>query len=92
MNLGEDYSSMKFFKGKGCKRCRDTGYAGRVSIMEVLPVTGRIRELLLKGDSVEQIHNTAVEEGMTPLVEDGWIKVFKGITTIDEVVRVTNIR
>jgi type IV pilus assembly protein PilB len=91
-NLGEDYSSMKFFKGKGCKRCRDSGYSGRVSIMEVLPVTGKIRELLLKGDSAEQIHKAAVEEGMTPLVEDGWLKVFKGITTLDEVVRVTNIR
>jgi len=91
-NLGEDYSSMKFFKGKGCKRCRDSGYSGRVSIMEVLPLTGKIRELLLKGDSAEQIQKEAVEEGMTPLVEDGWLKVFKGITTLDEVVRVTNIR
>jgi type IV pilus assembly protein PilB len=89
--LDQDAGSMKFYKGKGCNACRGTGYRGRCSIMEVLPVTERIRELILKSASSEDIKKTAMAEGMRTLTQDGWIKVFKGITTFEEVMRVTNI-
>ena len=91
-NFGlEDSKDLKFYRGKGCKACRGTGYKGRLSITEVLPVTERIRELILKSASADAIRKAAVDEGMRPLVQDGWIKVLKGITTLEEVMRVTNI-
>jgi len=88
----EDQSELKFYRGKGCAKCRETGYKGRVSIIEVLPITEKIRELILKSASSDEIKKVAKEEGMRTLLEDGWIKVLKGITTFEEVMRVTNIR
>ncbi len=90
--LGLKKDELKFFKGKGCSRCRNTGYKGRISIVEVLPVTKKIKTQILKGGSTLDVETAAEEEGMHPLVYDGWIKVMKGITTIDEVIRVTNIK
>ncbi|HHS12529.1 MAG TPA: type II secretion system protein GspE [bacterium] len=87
----EDTESLKFYRGRGCKRCRDTGYSGRMSIQEVLPVSEGIRLEILKGSAADQIKKVAVEEGMRSLIQDGWIKVLKGITTMEEVLRVTNI-
>jgi len=87
----EDQSELKFYRGRGCSKCRDTGYKGRISIIEVLPVTERIRELILKSASADEIKKTAIEEGMHTLLEDGWIKVLKGITTYEEIMRVTNL-
>ncbi|MFH1941379.1 MAG: ATPase, T2SS/T4P/T4SS family, partial [bacterium] len=81
----------KFYRGRGCKRCRNSGYRGRISIMEVLPMTDRIRNLVIKSASADGIKDAAVAEGMRTLMEDGWIKVAKGITTVEEVMRVTNI-
>lgn len=91
-NLGLKKDELKFFKGKGCKRCRKTGYKGRISIVEVLPLSKKIKTQILKGGSTLDIQTTAEEEGMRPLMHDGWIKVMKGITTIEEVIRVTNIK
>ncbi|MEJ2626938.1 MAG: ATPase, T2SS/T4P/T4SS family [bacterium] len=90
--LGLKKDELKFFKGKGCSRCRNTGYKGRISVVEVLPVTKKIKTQILKGGSTLDVETAAEEEGMRPLVYDGWIKVMKGITTIDEVIRVTNIK
>jgi len=89
--LGTDVESLKFYRGRGCKQCKETGYRGRLSIMEVLPVTDRIRALILKSASADAIKEEAVAEGMRTLMQDGMVKVLKGITTIDEVMRVTNI-
>jgi type IV pilus assembly protein PilB len=91
-NFGlEDTGSLKFYRGKGCKKCRDSGYRGRLSIIEVLPVTDGIRESILKASSAMEINRVALEEGMRPLMQDGWIKVLKGVTTLEEVMRVTNL-
>jgi type II secretory ATPase GspE/PulE/Tfp pilus assembly ATPase PilB-like protein len=54
-------------------------------------MTERIRELVLKNGSSDDIKKAAIDEGMRPLLHDGWIKVLKGITTLEEVLRVTNI-
>ena len=85
---GED---LKFYKGKGCKNCRDTGYRGRISIVEVLQMSDLLRSLVMKSAAADDIRKAAIDEGMRTLVQDGWIKVLKGITTPDEVMRVTNI-
>jgi type IV pilus assembly protein PilB len=87
----EDTDSLKFYHGKGCKKCRDSGYKGRMAIMEVVLMTDRIRQLVLKSAPSDEIRKAAVEENMRPLLHDGWVKVLKGITTIEEVLRVTNI-
>ncbi len=91
-SLGINKDEIKFFRGKGCKKCRNTGYKGRISIIEVLPLTKAIKSQVIKGGSTLDIQNTAEEEGMRPLSHDGWIKVLKGITTVEEVIRVTNIK
>jgi type IV pilus assembly protein PilB len=89
--LDIDWSTVKFFHGRGCKKCKGTGYKGRMSITEIFAVTEHIRELILKGGSADDVNRAAVEGGMRPLSVDGWIKVLKGITTVEEIVRVTNI-
>lgn len=86
-----DFDTVTLYRGKGCKRCRGSGYKGRMSITEVFEVDEDIRELILRGKSADDIRNAAIEKGMRPLAVDGWIKVLKGLTTVEEVMRVTNI-
>lgn len=90
--LGIDKSQpLKFYKGKGCKNCRDTGYKGRASIVEVLKMNEKIKSAVLKKATIDEIRKIAVEDGMRLLVDDGWIKILKGVTTYEEVMRVTNV-
>ncbi len=81
--------SRTLFRGRGCDRCKQTGYKGRTAIYEVLPVTDAIRTLVLDRAPATAIAETACSHGMRTLREDGWLKVAQGVTTIDEVVRVT---
>ncbi|MEZ6192082.1 MAG: ATPase, T2SS/T4P/T4SS family [Phycisphaerales bacterium] len=76
-------------KGAGCETCRQTGYAGREGIFELLPVNDAIRHKIQSHASASQISAVAVEHGMETLRDAGVAKVRQGITTIDEVVRVT---
>lgn len=76
-------------KGKGCDKCNGTGYKGRVALYEVMRVTEGIKELILRGANANEIKSKAVSEGMITLRRSGLEKVKKGITTIEEVVRVT---
>jgi type II secretion system protein E len=73
----------------GCELCRKTGYRGRQGIFEVLRMSEPIRSLVIGRHSMSEIHQQAVAEGMTPLRDDGWSKVLDSVTTIDEVLRVT---
>jgi general secretion pathway protein E len=75
--------------GRGCEACGGTGFRGRMGIFEILPVTDRIRELILARADAGAIRASAVEGGMVLLRDDGWEKVRRGMTTIEEVVRVT---
>ena len=77
--------------GRGCDECSGTGYKGRIGIFEVLPVSGPIRELIMKRATIKEMKDKAIELGMRTLREDGIEKVKKGITTIDEVLRVTQV-
>ncbi|MBN2097940.1 MAG: type II/IV secretion system protein [Candidatus Omnitrophica bacterium] len=87
----EDSSGMKFFEGKGCEYCKFTGYRGRTGIYEFLLVNEDIRELILKRTSASQIKKAAVSGGMRTLRQDGWERVKMGLTTPQEVVRVTQL-
>jgi type II secretory ATPase GspE/PulE/Tfp pilus assembly ATPase PilB-like protein len=77
------------YKGKGCPVCHESGYRGRVGVFEVLLITETIRDLISQKANSDTIHNKAKEEGMTTMLEDGIDKVTKGVTTLEEVLRVT---
>jgi type II secretory ATPase GspE/PulE/Tfp pilus assembly ATPase PilB-like protein len=76
-------------EGKGCEECSQTGYRGRSGIYELLLVNEVVRPLILKRSSADIIRDAAVQQGMRTLREDGWQKVRTGVTTVAEVVRVT---
>jgi type IV pilus assembly protein PilB len=80
------------YQGKGCKVCHSTGYSGRVGLFEVLEVTKTIRELIVKRSDSDVIAQKAMQEGMTTMLDDGLEKVVRGITTIEEVLRVTKVQ
>ena len=86
-NPGQD--SIKAFHGKGCKECNHTGFSGRAGIYELLVVDDTVRQLILTKATSQTIRESARKKGMTTLREDGWKKVAKGITTVEEVLRVT---
>ena len=90
--LGIDVKKTKdvtFYRAKGCAACLNTGYAGRVGICEVLPVTLVIRDLVLKRARENEIKRAARNENMKTLREDGIAKVLAGLTSLEEVLRVT---
>ena len=86
-NPGQD--SIKAFHGKGCKECNHTGFRGRAGIYELLVVDDTVRQFILTKATSQIIRESARKKGMTTLREDGWKKVAKGITTVEEVLRVT---
>ncbi len=85
----EDAKTVVPNKGKGCEKCNNTGYKGRVGLYEVMEVTEDLRELILVGASALELRRKAVDEGMITLRGSGLRKVKEGVTTIDEVVRET---
>jgi len=85
----EQTDALKFFRGKGCPHCHNSGYRGRTGIFEMLRVTDPIRELINDRAPSVAISEKAREQGMRVLREDGLLKIGRGITTIDEVVRNT---
>ena len=85
----EGKSKFKLAKGKGCDRCGDSGYKGRVAIFEVLSVTEKIGRLILERAPAGKIEEQGVEEGMVRLIQDGYLKALEGITTIEEILRVS---
>ena len=80
---------LKIPRAVGCKECRGRGYKGRIGIFEVLFMTDEIRSMALKQASTSEIRRLAVQMGMKGLREDGWRKVAAGLTTVDEVIRLT---
>ncbi|HME89285.1 MAG TPA: GspE/PulE family protein [Chthoniobacterales bacterium] len=79
----------KFRRGKGCEDCRHTGYQGRAAIYEICVVTEALRKLIMQKKDGGELKQCAIVEGMETLRQDGWRRVAKGDTTIEEVVRVT---
>lgn len=79
---------MDFYHSSGCERCRKEGYKGRVGVYEVLEIGDNLRSYINKGATADQIEQLAVEEGMITVAEDGFIKAIKGITSLEEIIRV----
>jgi len=87
--LGGDGAAAEIYEGTGCEACAQTGYRGRSGIFELLLVNEVIRPLILKRSSADMLKDAGVQQGMRTLREDGWHKVRTGVTTVAEVVRVT---
>lgn len=81
----------KLFRGAGCRDCRHTGYRGRVGIYELLIITDELREMIVHRKSAGEVLVVARERGLKLMREDGWDKVLKGLTTVEEVTRVTKV-
>jgi len=81
-------SEIAFYRGRGCDHCKLTGYRGRTGIFELLTITDRVRSLILQRASTAEIRQTAIEEGMKTMQDDGLRKVLEGYTTIEECLRV----
>jgi len=89
LNLDTKISEVGFFKGKGCDNCNGTGLRGRQGVYEVLVMSPQIRKLVMQNVGAAEIRDGAIEEGMLTLRMDGWLKVLKGITTLEQVIRET---
>jgi type IV pilus assembly protein PilB len=85
----EDAKTVKCYRGKGCSVCNGSGYKGRIALYEVMPVASEIKELVLEGASADEIKKTAVKLGMKTLRMGGINKIKEGITSVEEVLRVT---
>ncbi|HSG81306.1 MAG TPA: type IV-A pilus assembly ATPase PilB [Gemmatimonadota bacterium] len=85
----ETLSEMKYFKVEGCDACDGTGYRGRQGLYEVMVVSPKIRRMIMQGEGSDVMKIQAVEEGMLTLRDDGLLKVRRGITTLEEVLKET---
>ena len=87
--MGIKRSEGPFYRGQGCDVCNSTGYKGRQGLYEVMLMTSALRRLVLRGGSTEELREQAVKEGMLTLRMDGMVKVKRGVTTLEEVVKET---
>jgi len=79
------------FRGQGCEKCKQTGFIGRTAIYEILDISDPIKELILEKSSADKIRRKAMELGMVSIYDNGIQKVKKGLTTLDEILRVTQM-
>jgi len=87
MNI-EEGSEVTFYRGRGCEQCKGTGYKGRIGIFELMPVTDKVRDLILAKASSYSVKEAAIEAGMKTLREDALEKILLGLTTLEESLRV----
>jgi type IV pilus assembly protein PilB len=85
----QGFAADKTFKGKGCDRCRKTGYAGRLGIYELLVMDDSLRDMVTRNPDVTHLRKLCRERGLVTLRQDGFNKVMNGLTTVDEILRVT---
>ena len=91
ITLDTPIGELAFFRGAGCESCQGTGLKGRQGLYETMNMTPRLRKMIMQNSGASEIGKAAVAEGMLTLRMDGWLKVIKGITTLDQVVRETSI-
>jgi general secretion pathway protein E len=77
------------FRGAGCPSCLGTGFTGRVGIFELMEMNDELRRSIMAGEDASVLTTIARKHGMRNLREDGWEKIARGVTTVDEVMRVT---
>jgi general secretion pathway protein E len=87
--IAPDGETVKCYRGRGCEHCFGSGYTGRMGIFEMMELNDEIRKLIMRNDDAVAITQEARRNGMRNLREDGWLKVSQGVTTADEVMRVT---
>ncbi len=87
---GQRIEDLKLYKGTGCKNCNHTGYLGRMGIFEVMSIDDDIRDLIIKKSSASAIEAKAAENGMIPIFYNGVGLVFRGQTTFEEILGLTN--
>jgi len=85
----KDAQGKKFYRGRGCAHCRNTGYYGRTGIFEILEMKQNIRKLVFDNHNQEQVRALAIANGMDTLRDAALKKIFTGVTTIQEMMRVT---
>jgi general secretion pathway protein E/type IV pilus assembly protein PilB len=84
----KDYPK-KLYRGRGCRKCHQTGFKGRTGIHELMVNTDELKDLIVQRTNANTLRHVALKNGMITLRQDGWKKVQAGVTTIDEVARVT---
>jgi type II secretory ATPase GspE/PulE/Tfp pilus assembly ATPase PilB-like protein len=89
VDKGNGQHDVYLYKGEGCQQCGDTGYLGRIGIFEVLKVTEKIGRYIMENRGTAEIDRQAVKDGMITMIQDGYLKALEGITTIEEVMRVS---
>jgi len=89
LTVDSTVAQIPFFRGRGCDACNGTGLKGRQGVYEVMPMSPSLRKLIMMNVGAVEIRDHAVEEGMLTLRMDGWMKVMKGITTLEQVIRET---
>jgi type IV pilus assembly protein PilB len=90
LSLDTTIGELGFFKGAGCDDCGGTGLKGRQGVYEVMVMTPRLRKLVMQNVGAAEIRDAAIEEGMLTLRMDAWLKVMKGITTTEQMIRETS--
>ncbi|HEY8471001.1 MAG TPA: type IV-A pilus assembly ATPase PilB [Longimicrobiales bacterium] len=85
----EQIQNLKFYKGRGCDACGGSGYRGRQGLYEVMPMSPTLRRMIMQGASADELREQAIKEGMLTLRMDGLLKVSRGITTLEEVIKET---
>jgi general secretion pathway protein E len=85
----EKLAELRFRRGKGCIHCRQTGYFGRSGVFEVMPVSPKIRKLVISKAEAPEIVRAARDEGMRSLRESAIEKLVRGVSTVPEILRVT---
>jgi type IV pilus assembly protein PilB len=79
----------KFYRGVGCRRCRNTGFSGRIGVHELLAINDELRDAIVGGTTITELRRLGAEQGMVTLRVDGFRKVREGITTVEEVLHIT---
>ena len=85
----EEFQNIHLYKGTGCKNCNHTGFKGRIAVYEVMPLNENLKELILKGASSTDLKKEAIKCGMSTLRSSAINKMKQGLTTIEDVLRIT---
>jgi type IV pilus assembly protein PilB len=85
----EEANTITCYKGEGCSSCGGTGYKGRIALYEVMVVTDQVKQIILQGGTTFEIKAAAMESGMKSLRKSGLQKIKEGMTTVEEILRVT---
>jgi type IV pilus assembly protein PilB len=90
LSLDTKIGDLPFLKGRGCDECNGSGLKGRQGLYEVMALTPSLRKLIMQNASGQDLKDAAIEEGMLTLRMDGWLKILKGLTTLEQVIRETS--